>query len=124
MDNEQDNLKKEFHSLPTELSQQEIDRLVLEVRTSLENASLEETEKRVMELDAAFIQLQYEAKKTKQKHIVALEEYRNKEDRLSKSELDSIKRKKKIDSSLNDALKTVQDLMKAKPKSTQEVSND
>ena len=124
MDNEQDNLKKEFHSLPTKLSQQEIDRLVLEVRTSLENASLEETEKRVMELDAAFIQLQYEAKKTKQKHIVALEEYRNKEDRLSKSELDSIKRKKKIDSSLNDALKTVQDLMKAKPKSTQEVSND
>ena len=87
---------QQFQKIPLELSQQEIDELVLTTRSSLENATLEEIGQRVIELNTAFIALQLEAKKTKQKHIVAIEKYSEVSELASPEEIKAEKQKGKL----------------------------
>jgi len=100
-----------YNKIQIELPQNEIDKLVLEIHSSLENASIEQIEQRVVELNTAFIELQRQAKVVKQKHIVALEEHRIATDKLSPAEVKEVKAKKKIKSTMNEAEKLFKDLM-------------
>ena len=87
---------QQLNKISIELTQQEVDLIVLEMRPSLENASLEEIGKRVIELSNAFITLQREAKRTKQKHILALESYRERSNNAAPEEIQEARKKKKL----------------------------
>jgi len=102
---------QQFQKIPIELTQQEIDNLVLSTRSSLENATLEEIGQRVIELNTAFITLQLEAKKTKQKHIVALEKYAEKSELASPEEIKAEKTKGKLKKKSEDDWNALEKMM-------------
>ena len=110
---------QQFQKIPIQLTQQEIDSIILAERSSLENADLETIGKRVIELNNAFIELQKLAKITKQKHILALEAYREAGENASPVEIKEARTKKRLrDKSDKDwkALEDMFDTMKEKKK--------
>lgn len=100
-----------LNKIPVQLSIKEIDEIVLAERSELLGKSLEEIGQRVIELNNAFLTLQRQAKILKQKHIVALEEYRNESDKLSPTEIKQARKIKKSDDILSELEKTVSSLM-------------
>ena len=103
-----------YNKIQIELPQNEIDKLVLEMHSSLENATIEQIAQRVVELNTAFVELQRQAKVVKQKHIVALEEHRIATEKLSPAEVKEVKAKKKVKDTMNEAEKLYKSLMGGK----------
>ena len=105
------NAQQLLNKIPVQLSIKEIDEIVLTERSELSGKSLEEISQRVIELNNAFLTLQKQAKILKQKHIVALEEYRNESDKLSPQEIKQVRKSKKTDDTLTDMEKQVQEIL-------------
>ena len=100
-----------LNKIPVQLSIKEIDEIVLTERSELSGKSLEEISQRVIELNNAFLTLQRQAKILKQKHIVALEEYRNESDKLTPEEIKQVRKSKKNDDVLTELEKSVNDIL-------------
>jgi len=87
---------------------EELDKLVLEERTSIEGMTIEQIETRCEELQHAFEVLQRNAKLLKQKQVIALEAREGKLGKMSKEEIKVVKNVKKVDDTLEKMMKALE----------------
>lgn len=108
---------------------EDLDRIVLTERSSLETMTIEQIEERCIELQHAFETLQKNMKLLKTKQITALELRETKMGKMTKAEVKEVKKVKKVD----DALAMMEAMLKDKKASSvssvieqvkEEITND